>query len=293
MANKTIYFDYDASLRIDSGGWESPEKIRLAYQEYGTWEIKINHNDAGSLTAINVSDADSWCAAIDCDFEADYIDGELVGALSGAITEINIDSVPGTIPSAGVIHLTNSSDQSESCAYVSAVDGGGGAWTLTVDTTLAYVYADGDAIQLEDTAPMVRVQDASIDSSDAANGNISVPVDADTATYLNAVSGEEKINAYFELCGKNAAGKTIYYCRFDIIALNILDPGGGVPPAPIGNYYTEAEIDALLAAKADKVGSDDIEITDSSKGIILTSADSSRWRLTVDNDGILNINEVV
>jgi len=35
-----------------------------------------------------------------------------------------------------------------------------------------------------------------------------------------------------------------------------------------------------------KVGSDDIEITDATKGIILKSANNNRYRLTIDNDGI-------
>jgi hypothetical protein len=32
---------------------------------------------------------------------------------------------------------------------------------------------------------------------------------------------------------------------------------------------------------------DDIEITDSTKGLILTSPDGGKWRLTVDNNGLL------
>ena len=36
-----------------------------------------------------------------------------------------------------------------------------------------------------------------------------------------------------------------------------------------------------------KLGSDDIEITDSAKGIVFKSPNTNmRWRLTVDNDGI-------
>jgi hypothetical protein len=37
------------------------------------------------------------------------------------------------------------------------------------------------------------------------------------------------------------------------------------------------------------VQSGDIEITDPSKGIILRSSDNNRWRLTIDNDGVLTV----
>jgi hypothetical protein len=37
------------------------------------------------------------------------------------------------------------------------------------------------------------------------------------------------------------------------------------------------------------VQSGDIEITDPSKGIILHSPDDSRWRITIDNDGVLTV----
>ena len=39
--------------------------------------------------------------------------------------------------------------------------------------------------------------------------------------------------------------------------------------------------------KASKLGADDIEITDFNKGVILTSPNGSRYRITVDNAGIL------
>jgi hypothetical protein len=48
----------------------------------------------------------------------------------------------------------------------------------------------------------------------------------------------------------------------------------------------------LESSKADKVGTVDIEITDKTKGLILNS-DTKRWRLIVDDDGILSTEEVV
>lgn len=39
--------------------------------------------------------------------------------------------------------------------------------------------------------------------------------------------------------------------------------------------------------KASKLGADDIEVTDFNKGVILTSPNGSRYRITVDNSGVL------
>ena len=44
--------------------------------------------------------------------------------------------------------------------------------------------------------------------------------------------------------------------------------------------------------KADKVGSSDIEITDSAKGLILKSANGHRWRVTVNDSGTLVVTDI-
>jgi hypothetical protein len=48
-----------------------------------------------------------------------------------------------------------------------------------------------------------------------------------------------------------------------------------------------------LGNKVDKTGTSDIEITESAKGIILKSANGTRYRITVDNDGSLTTTAVV
>jgi len=54
----------------------------------------------------------------------------------------------------------------------------------------------------------------------------------------------------------------------------------------IGNLdYTQK---IYVDTKASKLGADDIEITDFNKGVILTSPNGSRYRITVDNSGILS-----
>ena len=72
--------------------------------------------------------------------------------------------------------------------------------------------------------------------------------------------------------------------------------------ANISTTYTKTEVDTSLALKVDssalvnyatKTGSDDIEITDITKGIILHSPDNTRYRITVANGGTLTAVAVV
>ena len=59
----------------------------------------------------------------------------------------------------------------------------------------------------------------------------------------------------------------------------------------------EGTADAITAAeakaKADKVGSSDVEITDATKGIILRSPNGTRYRITVDDLGVPSTASVV
>lgn len=48
-------------------------------------------------------------------------------------------------------------------------------------------------------------------------------------------------------------------------------------------YYNKGEMLARFMALA---GAGDIVVTDSSKGKVLTSPDSTEWRETISNDGI-------
>lgn len=58
-----------------------------------------------------------------------------------------------------------------------------------------------------------------------------------------------------------------------------------------GNSASDA-LEHLDTNKAELVGSQDIEITDNSAGVILQSNDGSRWRITVNNDGSLTTNSI-
>jgi hypothetical protein len=102
------------------------------------------------------------------------------------------------------------------------------------------------------TDPMVRTLDADIDSSAAASGIVDVRLDANTSTFQEVVAGLNfKREVFFEVRGLDSETppRVLYYAKFQILADNTIDPSGGTPPAPVGNYPTWTEFYAALRSK--------------------------------------------
>lgn len=80
------------------------------------------------------------------------------------------------------------------------------------------------------------------------NNVISVPLDAETLSFLEAVSGREITRAWFELAGLDRSGQRSFYLIFPINARMILDPDldENVPEGPDPDYLTATEIYTLL-----------------------------------------------
>ena len=211
-----IYYNKNTDRQIDSSGGNSFSAPQLCYQDLPTWRIFFKNVDsaAGTITAVDVSDAVAWKAAVDDDFD-----------------------------------------------HASEV--------------------------------MCRTLDANIDSSQSSLGIIDVLLDANTAPFETAIgTADKKSPVYFQLEGFNTAGKRIHNALIKITATNTVDPLGGDPPNPVGNYYTKTEVDAIAAGKADAIGTDDIEITDADKGYILKDrTTATRYRLFFDN-GILSYESI-
>jgi len=167
-----IYYDVESASPVDSAGGNSDNLPRLQYQAGPTWRCRFVTADpvAGTTTAVDVSDAVAWAAAVDDGFD----------------------------------HASE---------------------------------------------PMCRTLNANIDSSDAANGIIDVLLDANTTTFEDALGTKEKLRQiYFELRGLDSGGLVVHSILFVLTATNSVDPAGGDPPEPIGNYYTKTQVDALLRA---------------------------------------------
>jgi hypothetical protein len=85
------------------------------------------------------------------------------------------------------------------------------------------------------TDPMCRTLDEDIDASQAADGIISVPVNANTQRYLNVVDGKQSVSGWFELRGFDDQGNVALVVLLNITCSNSIDPTGGAEPEPVDN----------------------------------------------------------
>lgn len=127
-------------------------------------------------------------------------------------------------------------------------------------------------------SPSIRTVNDSIDSSDKANGIIYAILDARNTVFSGVVGTSKTVAAYWEFLGFDNSSVPIVSSMLDVTFKNSVDPVGGTPPAPTGNYFTKTESDARYTKK---IGADDIEITDASKGVIMVFG-TQRIRARID-----------
>jgi hypothetical protein len=187
--------------------------------------------------------------------------------------------------------LINSAGESESVAFTN-YSVTSSVYTFTVSATLTYTYLADDVVRVKET-PIIKSEDADIDDTDKDTGLFLINLDGYTQAFQELAEGKDSISSCkFEHQIVDDTGKLIFALKFSFLCFGLLDDSGVIPPAPDDDYYTKTEVDALLAAKAAKVGAVDIEITDADKGIILTDrTTSTRYRLFFDN-GILSYESI-
>jgi hypothetical protein len=282
MPNRTYYYDVIGARRCDSAGSSASDPVFLAYQQYDTWRVMIKTNIEGTVAALDCTSVSSWQGAVAADFTHEMIAGALTAGYSGAVTSIRIDGLTSaTPPTVGIMLLTNAAAESEYVSYTAWTLNGTGDYTFTVSATLTYVYLNNDVAEVENTPPVVRITDAQVDDAQKATGQIDVTLDADTSTFASQVGTNQTLAGWFELRGYDASANLIVYVLFAVTLLNTLDPSPTTSPPTGGACYTKAE---ALALFAEKIESEDIRITDSSKGLILKDRTTSTYyRLAVDN----------
>ena len=92
-----------------------------------------------------------------------------------------------------------------------------------------------DSDWISSTEPMCRTLDADIDASQAADGIIAVPVNANTQRYLTVVDGKQSVGGWFELRGFDDQGNVALVVLLTITCSNSIDPTGGAEPEPVDN----------------------------------------------------------
>jgi len=221
-----------------------------------------------------------------------YDKGALNAGKSGTVTSIvvkNLEAAPRL--KSGTMLLINSAGESESIAFTN-YSVTSSIYTFTVSATLTYTYLTDDMVRVKET-PIIKSEDADIDDTDKDTGLFLINLDGYTQTFQELAEGKDSISSCkFEHQIVDDTGKLIFALKFPFLCFGLLDDAGSIPPAPDDDYYTKTQVDALLTAKAAKVGADDIEITDATKGLILKDrTTATRYRLFFDN-GVLSYESI-
>jgi len=166
-----------------------------------------------------------------------------------------------------------------------------------VTATLYIKFAD-----MEDTPAQLATGTITTDGTHTERNRITFQVAA--AALSAAYAGTNRCLIYFEVDGASPYEMQ----RSAAQKLNIIDEDGDTTNNPLASQiaYTPYDasdwtdpdpddvaeaLDDLADSRADKTGSSDIEITDSSAGWILRNAAGERRRVTVDNSGLLTVSD--
>ena len=282
MSNEKWYYDTNNNTFYDGGlGGELFPKPALYFANLATRQLQFSTNVAGtyanddrfaSAVAFQLAIRNSWVREVRRVLAAGY---------SGAVTSITITGLDEAPEGTGTLVLVNDDYNADSVSYTGVVNNTGGSYTFTVSKTLDYIYESGDIGGFK-TDLMALVENANINSTNKATGLFSFVIDTETRGFQIATRDKSRASSpKIEWQAFDSSGKRIETQQESIQALNIINYVGIAPPVNVLDYYTKTEVDALLVAKVDLVGAEDIEITDASKGIILKSSNAARVRVTV------------
>jgi len=98
--------------------------------------------------------------------------------------------------------------------------------------------------------PAVRCLNDSIYSVNKDDGILLIVPDCRNATFAAAIgTTAATVKAYIEILCLDAAAQPALPIQLEIVFKNSIDPVGGNPPGVVGNWYTKAEVDALVLAR--------------------------------------------
>ena len=128
----------------------------------------------------------------------------------------------------------------------------------------------------------------------ADESGILVPLNANTAAFLNAVDGQEKKHAYFELAGLDGSGARVWYISFPVEGRMILDPDtdGELPSEAETKYLEKTAAAVLFAGKTDTAVTSALEARVSSAESDITALGGSMSVLSetkLDSAGVMQV----
>lgn len=248
MRSFELYYDINARKMRTSTGTQLTDNLPyIRYKERLELTLHLVTDGANPPTAYTGFAGESIAITAALDNDWDHWDtGALVdSALSGTITEIEVSDLSVEPAATGLIQLINSDGDGESVAYTDWTLNGSN-YTFTVNATLTYIYAADDEVNISDP-PLIAVENAEVDQTDKDTGVFVLTLDGNTVTMRDALEGVPSLqDVFFEIQVRDGSADLILVCQFPFYAYNIMQDDGVIPAPADGNYYTKAEVDALL-----------------------------------------------
>ena len=308
---KKIFFDMSAKILRDSNGDEVTEDdlfpdailgqkyplnvqlvnsatltdLYMDIETGSTAEVLVDNDYSNPAPTVEIpNDAECWEAGTGHEY---YFAGTSITAEPNKVYEGGVEMAEGTVGTltAGqygwdsgstrlYVRLTDdTSPTTKASGYIT--------FTPTVTSyTPAFIQIDTDTFNASNS--WYDTDTLSFRDPVITNGELAFEVNAaqyDFYTRLGGKAKDSKTKMQVQLINTSADYYKIIEWNF-ICRNRFVGKAGCSLSISDGNVYTKAEIDALLNAKADKAGSDDIEITDLTKGLILKSSNGARVRIT-------------
>jgi len=273
-------------------------------------------------TAATFDETDTFEQAMDTDFIHSLQNGTLDAAYSGQTNAIAVNGLPSVPATQGTLSLINAANEDETYPYTSWTEAAG-KYTFVGDKVLDYAYTSGDTCNVDD--PLISYSgndlvNVSGDWTDAnkSDGKISIRVTINSLAAEDALGdSNESIMPGIQV-KKYSAGIPTVITDHKCVIRNVVHRREGEPATSDPTYRNTTAQDSIDNTKMDKVAAptldnlvamdaagnakdagvgtgdfaqklstDDIEITDATKGIILRNPSGTRFRITINNSNEL------
>lgn len=93
------------------------------------------------------------------------------------------------------------------------------------------------------------INDGSWADSDPATGKFSLIISGNNVNYLSRIGSAERVttNTQLEILALDTEASVVGVVRIPFTCLNVMYGSSGTPEAPVTDYYTKTQVDALLA----------------------------------------------
>ena len=221
-----------------------PESVLLDYNA-------INSDDVADAYTGWTGETITAEAIIDNDFDH-YMSGVLTGAKSGAVTAIAATIADASyVNPTGTLQLVNAAGESETVAYT-AFSVTGTTYTFTVSATLTYSYAASDECNVADV-PLAASY--AVDYTDKDTGRLLFSLSTNSRPLYALLSGNASLADCVMAVQVYAADGSdpdtdpdiVFAQEFEIGVFTIRKYSQAVPPPMNGDYYTKAEVLAIVS----------------------------------------------